>query len=68
MELIDFDKTSADAKLTLEELLVIKNVLHEVCIGLDLFEFSTRMGSEFEEVKQLEDEITSLISIMSEKC
>jgi len=48
-------------RLTKEELMLISNALNEVCHGLDLPEFFTRMGVEQEEVKKLLNNIGSII-------
>lgn len=39
-----------DLRLTREELGIITNALNEVCHGLELWEFATRMGAEKAEV------------------
>jgi len=40
-------------QLTRQELGIISNALNEVCHGLDLWEFATRMGAEEAEVLKL---------------
>ena len=39
--------------LTRDELLILRSSLNEVCNGIDLFEFETRMGASREEVAAL---------------
>jgi hypothetical protein len=40
-------------KLTIDELVILNNALNEVCNALDITEFSTRMGAELEEARNL---------------
>jgi hypothetical protein len=44
-------------EFTIEELAIIKNALNEVCHGIEIEEFQTRMGEDMETVKQLLDQI-----------
>jgi len=39
--------------LTADEVMIIANALNEVCNGLDIEEFSIRMGATYPEVDQL---------------
>jgi len=48
-------------RLTKDELIIINNALNEVCHGLDISEFFTRMGAEQEDVKELLLEIGKVI-------
>jgi len=45
------------AKLTKDELITIGNCLNEVCHGIDLFEFETRIGASKEETRRILDQI-----------
>ena len=45
------------AKFTKEELILIGNCLNEVCHGIDLFEFETRIGASKEETRRILDQI-----------
>ena len=50
MELKEVRDNGAWVLLTAEDLLIICNALNEVCNGLDVPEFATRMGVQREEV------------------
>jgi hypothetical protein len=45
--------SSAVVELTVDDLSMLNNALNEVCNGLDLEEFSTRMGAEKQNVLKL---------------
>lgn len=45
----------------IKELLIIHAALNEVCNGIDLFEFETRMGANREEVKNLLEALTKIL-------
>lgn len=62
MELLKNDFTSTEVRLSHEELLTIHQSLNEVCNGIDLFEFQTRIGVSREEVLQLMKIIGQLIN------
>lgn len=47
-----------------DDLIILSNALNEVCHGIDLVEFSTRLGAEVEEVKQLLLEITNIVDVI----
>ena len=49
MELKKVDESGAWVVLSPEDLLTVCNALNEVCNGLDVPEFTTRMGVEREE-------------------
>jgi hypothetical protein len=53
MELKKVDESGAWVVLSPEDLLTVCNALNEVCNGLDLPEFATRMGVQREEVLDL---------------
>lgn len=48
-----------------DELLLLNNALNEVCNGLDIDEFSTRMGAELEDVEKLLQQIGEAIDTMN---
>jgi hypothetical protein len=52
----------AMVRLSRHELVMLNNALNEVCNGLDLDEFSIRMGAEIEEVEALLKEVGSIIN------
>jgi|EndMetStandDraft_5_1072996.scaffolds.fasta_scaffold1071487_1 hypothetical protein len=43
--------------LTVEELIALSNCLNEVCHGIELFEFETRVGASKEKVAAMLDTI-----------
>ena len=51
-------------RLNSDELRILNNALNEVCHGLDIVEFSTRMGAELKEVRELLRQIRELIDEM----
>ena len=53
MELISFKKGGAEISFSESELLILNAALNEICNGIDLEEFETRMGSDREEVSIL---------------
>ena len=61
MQIIKTTKDKADIQFSIDELLILNNALNEVCNGIKLPEFSTRMGAEREEVKIFLKSINKLI-------
>ncbi|WP_426012515.1 hypothetical protein [Caulobacter sp. DWR2-3-1b2] len=53
----------ADVRFSSDELALISNALNEVCNGIDIddAEFATRLGGQRQEVRQLLDDLGSLI-------
>ncbi|MGN4073514.1 hypothetical protein ACS0X5_04185 [Burkholderia gladioli] len=47
----------AEIEVSHEELLVLNAALNEVCNGIDMFEFETRIGAPREKVERLMAEI-----------
>ena len=52
---------SAEIELSHEELLVLNAVLNEVCNGIDVFEFETRIGAPRAMVERLMEEIQAVL-------
>lgn len=52
--------------LSFTELCTLNNALNEVCNGLHIAEFSTRMGVEREEAARLLEQIHALITRMEQ--
>jgi hypothetical protein len=46
-------RDSANVELSKDELAIINNALNEVCHGLDVWDFQTRMGAEKADVLKL---------------
>jgi hypothetical protein len=67
MQLLKNDSKSIEVRLSIDELLTIHQSLNEVCNGIDLFEFQTRIGVSREEVLHLMKVISQIISKVDEK-
>jgi hypothetical protein len=50
--------------LNRQELIILNNALNEVCHGLRIVDFSTRIGATHDEAKYLLDQIGNLIDEM----
>ena len=61
MEVLRRDPFAAELRLTRDELLIINNALNEICHGIDVPEFATRIGAEPAEAKRLLAEIGALL-------
>ncbi len=53
MELMRVEQGEAHVRVALQELLIINNALNEVCNGIDVPEFETRMGVTLAQVQSL---------------
>ena len=53
VELIRSEQDKASVEVSMQELLILNNALNEVCNGIDVPEFETRMGVSLQEVDQL---------------
>jgi hypothetical protein len=62
MKLEGKENRDAIVRLSRHELVMLNNALNEVCNGLDLDEFSIRMGAEIEEAEALLKEVGSIIN------
>lgn len=67
MQLLKNDLTSAEVRLSIDELLTIHQSLNEVCNGIDLFEFQTRIGVSREEVLHLMKIISQIVNKIEKK-
>ncbi|MCI0438269.1 MAG: hypothetical protein L0177_03955 [Chloroflexi bacterium] len=61
MKIRRFESDGAVVSLSTHELAILNNALNEVCNGLDIAEFSTRMGAELEEAEGLLNQIGKAI-------
>jgi len=61
IQILKTTKDKADIQFSIDDLLILNNALNEVCNGIKLSEFSTRMGASREEVKILLKSINKLI-------
>jgi hypothetical protein len=67
MKLERKETRDATVRLSRHELVILNNALNEVCNGLDLDEFSIRMGAEIGEVEALLEEVGSIINTIDAK-
>jgi hypothetical protein len=67
MKLERKETRDATVRLSRHELVMLNNALNEVCNGLDLDEFSIRMGAEIGEVEALLEEVGSIINTIDAK-
>ena len=64
MKLNQIVDRAADIFVTEEELILICNALNEVCNGLDVEEFDTRMGTSLENVRRLFGELSKVTDMV----
>ncbi|NWD07655.1 hypothetical protein [Pseudomonas gingeri] len=62
MEIFDINTERANVNLSLAELLIISSALNEVCNGIEVFEFETRIGASEERVADFLGEVGLLIA------
>jgi len=67
MKIKSLTKHNVVLEFTREELDIIKNALNEVCHGIEIEEFQTRMGEDLEDVKQFLDQIWDITKKMHSK-
>lgn len=58
MEIIDRENRTVG--FTENELILLANALNEVCNGIDIPEFDTRLGVSIDEARKLQKEINTL--------
>ena len=66
MEVVDVEAEKVNMNIARDELLIINAVLNEVCNGIDIVEFETRLGADKERVSEFLDEIDQLLDRMGE--
>lgn len=64
MEIIDAAVERSQIEISREELLIVNAALNEVCNGIEVFEFETRIGADRERVAGLLKEIGLLLDKM----
>lgn len=67
MKLESVEAQEAIIRFSVNEMVVLNNALNEVCNGLDINEFSLRVGAEREEVAELLSAIGAIIDKLSNK-
>lgn len=61
MKLLRSDGNRITLELSVDEAILINNALNEVCNGIDVWEFETRLGSSIEEAARLLKEISRVL-------
>ena len=61
---VETTATAACAGLTSTEVILINNALNEVCNGIDIPEFSARLGTTIEEARALLQQMRGLYTTM----
>lgn len=64
MDMINSSHDLANVSFSRDELLVLNAALNEICNGVDVFEFETRIGADREFVTALLHEIGSVLDNM----
>ena len=64
MELLSVTMKSAKINIKEEELLILNSALNEICNGIDIAEFETRIGSDRNEVAALLSKIGNILDQM----
>jgi hypothetical protein len=59
--------TSFNIELSADELVMLNNALNEVCNGIDIPEFSTRLGGEVDEVRVMLKQIAEALNTAQEE-
>src|SRR4051812_5801984 len=67
MKTLNCNEKDATLVLSHDEVEIINNAMNEVCHGLDIPEFSTRMGAEVTEVQHLLKQVHAVAIAMSEQ-
>jgi hypothetical protein len=67
MKIIDFSNTEANINLSKKEILIMQAALNEICNGIDLFEFETRLGASRDSVIVLLNLVSELLDKIDEK-
>ena len=68
MKVVDISPERLTLDLSQEELLIFNAALNEVCNGIELFEFETRVGADRERVAALLKEVGWLLDRMNSSC
>lgn len=67
MKKVNVDSNHATVELSRDELLILNSALNEICYGIELFEFDTRIGSARENVIELLHDIGKAIDVIDAK-
>ena len=61
MKVINLKRDKAELIISEEELYAIYNTINEVCNGIDIYEFQTRIGSSRQEMAVLMNELKEVL-------
>jgi hypothetical protein len=61
MQILEVQPGEAAVKISRTELMIRNNALNEVCNGIDVPEFATRLGATLAEVRQLLKQVADLL-------
>ncbi|RMG20152.1 MAG: hypothetical protein D6732_29015 [Methanobacteriota archaeon] len=67
MEIKQIHHSDALIRFSTAELLILNNALNEVCNALDVTEFSTRMGAELKDVRNLLRQIGKVLDAQEQQ-
>ncbi|RBQ32825.1 hypothetical protein [Rahnella aceris] len=65
MELLAVIRQQADLRLTEDELLILNSALNEICNGISVSEFDTRIGATRDEVTLLLEKIGQTLDVIA---
>lgn len=66
MKVVSPSREATQISLSFDELLILNAALNEICNGIEVFEFSTRIGAEKDEVRELLASLRSTIDKLEE--
>ncbi len=64
MQIRESDPSRVVLELTQNELILVNNALNEVCHGLDIPDFATRLGAGWDELEALRRQISKALEGM----
>ncbi|MBV9122212.1 MAG: hypothetical protein JO112_02485 [Planctomycetes bacterium] len=67
MQTLEIGANHVIVRLTQHELVILNNALNEVCNGIEVPEFSIRMGAELQTVVEVLRQINGLIAVMEKQ-
>lgn len=67
MQIRESDPSHIVLDLSRNELILLNNSLNEVCHGLDLPDFSTRLGADWDELEALRRQINAALETMGKR-
>jgi hypothetical protein len=67
MKIIETTQENATIEMSRDELLIVNAALNEVCHGIEIFEFETRIGARRDHVSSISNQINLLLDAMKAK-